>query len=60
MMKTTNEIEQGHSQMQDVLNKTVLNRTEIQSAKSKIEIGLERKRKCESQISVLERKRKTL
>ena len=61
MLKTSSDIiQKGNTQLKAAMAKDVLFRTEVRAAHAKIDIGLERKRKCESQIAVLEKRRKLL
>ena len=61
MIQTSTEINQEvNAQLQTVIIKKVLDRNEIQSAHAKIDIGLERKRKCQAQLEKLHMKRKKL
>ena len=59
-LQAANEIiEEGHSKLEEELKSKCLDRNKLQAANSKIEIGLDRKRKLEGQIdSVQEKKRK--
>ena len=58
-LKVANKIvEDGNKQLQDVLSKSKLDRNKIQQAQSKIETGLERKRKIENKLHSLQQKRK--
>ena len=60
-LKVANKIvEDGNKQLQDALSKSKLDRNKIQQAQSKIETGLERKRKIENELHSLQQKRKKL
>ena len=50
-------IDDGNDKLQSVLQAKHLDRNSLQSAQSKIEIGLERKRKIETEIEALKAKR---
>ena len=57
-VKAANEIiEDGNKKLQEALLCKKLDRNIVQSAQSKIEIGLERKRKCENDLVALKEKR---
>ena len=55
-------IQEGNEQLQKVLCTAhqQINRKELQSAQSKIDIGLQRKRKCDKELTLLREKKKLL
>ena len=55
-------IQEGNEQLQKVLCTAhqQINRKELQSAQSKIDIGLQRKRKCDEELTLLREKKKLL
>ena len=60
-LKSANEvIEDTNANLQKALSSSKLNRNMIQQAQSKIEIGIERKRKLEGDIETLKKKQKLL
>lgn len=59
-MKAANKIiEDGNSKLQEALSKGKLDRNLVQRAQSKIEIGIDRKRKLESQLDTLVKKKQS-
>ena len=53
-------IQEGNEQLQKLISSKNLNRKELQSAQSKLDIGLQRKRKCVHDIANLKKKKRNL
>ena len=53
-------IQEGNEQLQKLISSKNLNRKELQSAQSKLDIGLQRKRKCIHDIANLKKKKRNL